>query len=215
MRGGSYGLQAAQKGYVGICWTNSLAVMPPWGGKDTRIGTNPLVIAVPGNPPTYVDMSCSMFSYGKLEVTRLAGKQTPFDAGFDDEGKPTRDPATVEKNRRLLPMGYWKGSGLSIVLDMVATLLSGGLSVAEVSEDLDDEYRVSQVFIAIEVDRLIDGKTRNEKLRRITDYVLSATPAEAGIPVRLPGHNLEKIIATHRQHGIPVDDGVWQKIRAL
>ena len=83
------------------------------------------------------------------------------------------------------------------------------------SEDLDDEYRVSQVFIAIEVDRLIDGKTRNEKLRRITDYVLSATPAEAGIPVRLPGHNLEKIIATHRQHGIPVDDGVWQKIRAL
>ena len=194
MRGGSYGLQAAQKGYVGICWTNSLAVMPPWGGKEPRIGTNPLVIAVPGNPPTYVDMSCSMFSYGKLEVTRLAGKQT---------------------NRRLLPMGYWKGSGLSIVLDMVATLLSGGLSVAEVSEDLDDEYRVSQVFIAIEVDRLIDGKTRDEKLRRITDYVLSATPSQEGVPVRLPGHNLEKTIAEHRKNGIPVDDSVWQKILAL
>lgn len=215
MRGGSYGLQAAQKGYVGICWTNSLAVMPPWGGKEPRIGTNPLVIAVPGNPPTYVDMSCSMFSYGKLEVTRLAGKQTPIDAGFDDDGNLTRDPATVEKNRRLLPMGYWKGSGLSIVLDMVATLLSGGLSVAEVSEDLDDEYRVSQIFIAIEVDRLIDGKTRDEKLRRITDYVLSATPSQEGVPVRLPGHNLEKTIAEHRKNGIPVDDSVWQKILAL
>lgn len=215
MRGGTYGLQAAQKGYIGICWTNSLAVMPPWGGVEPRIGTNPLVIAVPGDPPTCVDMSCSMFSYGKLEMTRLAGKQTPVDAGFDDDGHYTRDPATVEKNRRLLPMGYWKGSGLSIVLDMMATLLSGGLSVAEVSEELDDEYRVSQIFIAIEVERLTDGATRAEKLRRITDYVLSATPMHAGEKVRLPGHNLEKTIAGHRANGIPVDDGVWQKILAL
>ncbi|MDO4642858.1 MAG: 3-dehydro-L-gulonate 2-dehydrogenase [Cardiobacteriaceae bacterium] len=215
MRGGTYGLQAAKKGYIGICWTNSLAVMPPWGGKEPRVGTNPLVIAVPSDPPTYVDMSCSMFSYGKLEVTRLAGKQTPVDAGFDDDGNLTRDPATIEKNRRLLPMGYWKGSGLSIVLDMIATLLSGGLSVAEVSEDLDDEYRVSQIFMAIEVDRLTDGKTRAEKLQRITNYVLSATPNQPDETIRLPGHNLEKTIAKHHTQGIPVDDSVWNKILSL
>lgn len=46
MRGGSYGWQAAEKGYIGICWTNSIAVMPPWGSKECRIGTNPLIVAI-------------------------------------------------------------------------------------------------------------------------------------------------------------------------
>jgi 3-dehydro-L-gulonate 2-dehydrogenase len=65
----------------------------------------------------------SMFSYGMLEVNRLAGRELPVDGGFDDEGNLTKEPGVIEKNRRILPMGYWKGSGLSIVLDMIATLL--------------------------------------------------------------------------------------------
>ena len=66
----------------------------------------------------------------------------------------TKEPGVIEKNRRILPMGYWKGSGMSIVLDMIATLLSDGASVAEVTEDNSDEYGISQIFIAIEVDKL-------------------------------------------------------------
>ena len=120
MRGGSYGWQAAEKGYIGICWTNSIAVMPPWGAKECRIGTNPLIVAIPSTPITMVDMSMSMFSYGMLEVNRLAGRQLPVDGGFDDEGNLTKEPGVIEKNRRILPMGYWKGSGMSIVLDMIA-----------------------------------------------------------------------------------------------
>ena len=95
----------------------------------------------------------------------------PVEGGFDDEGKLTKDPAPIEKNRRILPMGYWKGSGLSIVLDMIATLLSDGSSVAAVTEDNSDEFNISQVFIAIEVDKLIDGATRDAKLQRIMDYI--------------------------------------------
>ena len=215
MRGGSYGYQAAEQGYVGICWTNSIAVMPPWGSKECRIGTNPLIVAVPGNPVTMVDMSMSMFSYGMLEVNRLAGRQLPVDGGFDDDGNLTRDPGVVEKNRRILPMGYWKGSGLSIVLDMIATLLSGGLSVAEVSEEMDDEYNVSQVFVAIEVDRLIDKGTRDEKLRRICDYVLTAERSDPSQAIRLPGHEFPQMKAQNKEKGIPVDERVWEKIRAL
>ena len=138
MRGGSYGWQAAEKGYIGICWTNSIAVMPSWGAKECNIGTNPLIVAIPSTPITMVDMSMSMFSYGMLEVNRLAGRQLPVDGGFDDEGNLTKEPGVIEKNRRILPMGYWKGSGLSIVLDMIATLLSNGASVAEVTEEVAD-----------------------------------------------------------------------------
>ncbi|MDP8184581.1 3-dehydro-L-gulonate 2-dehydrogenase [Phocoenobacter skyensis] len=215
MRGGGYGYQAAEKGYIGICWTNSIAVMPPWGAKECRIGTNPLIIAVPSNPITMVDMSCSMYSYGMLEVNRLAGRQTIVDAGFDDDGNLTKDPATIEKNRRLLPMGYWKGSGLSIVLDMIATLLSNGESVASVTEDKDDEYCVSQIFIAIEVDRLIDGKTKEEKLNRIMDYVFTAERSDPNVAIRLPGHEFVQLKADNQANGIPVDDSVWEKLLSL
>ena len=105
MRGGSYGWQAAEKGYIGICWTNSIAVMPAWGSKACCIGTNPLIVAIPSTPITMVDMSMSMFSYGMLEVNRLAGRTLPVDGGFDDEGHLTREPGVIEKNRRILPMG--------------------------------------------------------------------------------------------------------------
>jgi 3-dehydro-L-gulonate 2-dehydrogenase len=97
MRGGSYGWQAAEKGYIGICWTNSIAVMPPWGAKECRIGTNPLIVAIPSTPITMVDMSMSMFSYGMLEVNRLAGRELPVDGGFDDEGHLTKEPGVIEK----------------------------------------------------------------------------------------------------------------------
>ncbi|KID02327.2 3-dehydro-L-gulonate 2-dehydrogenase [Hafnia alvei] len=215
MRGGSYGWQAAEKGYIGICWTNSIAVMPPWGAKECRIGTNPLIVAIPGNPITMVDMSMSMFSYGMLEVNRLAGRELPVDGGFDDEGNLTREPGVIEKNRRILPMGYWKGSGLSIVLDMIATLLSDGASVAEVTEDNSDEYGISQIFIAIEVDRLIEGATRDAKLQRIMDYVKGAERANPEVAIRLPGHEFTQLLAENRRNGITIDDSVWAKIQAL
>lgn len=113
MRGGSYGWQAAEKGYIGICWTNSIAVMPPWGAKECRIGTNPLIVAIPSTPITMVDMSMSMFSYGMLEVNRLAGRELPVDGGFDDNGQLTKEPGVIEKNRRILrPLcrrGYLSG----------------------------------------------------------------------------------------------------------
>ncbi|MCZ8874241.1 3-dehydro-L-gulonate 2-dehydrogenase [Escherichia albertii] len=215
MRGGSYGWQAAEKGYIGICWTNSIAVMPPWGAKECRIGTNPLIVVIPSTPITMVDMSMSMFSYGMLEVNRLAGRQLPVDGGFDNEGNLTKEPAVIEKNRRILPMGYWKGSGMSIVLDMIATLLSDGASVAEVTEDNSDEYGISQIFIAIEVDKLIDGATRDAKLQRIMDYVTTAERADENQAIRLPDHEFTTLLAENRRNGITVDDSVWAKIQAL
>ena len=68
-----------------------------------------------------VDCALSQFSYGKLESTRLAGRQLPVPGGCDEDGQLTTDPAAIEKSGRALPIGYWKGSGLSILLDLIAT----------------------------------------------------------------------------------------------
>ena len=77
MRGGSYGWQAADAGVIGICWTNTLPNVPPWGASEPRIGNNPLIIAIP-RPPAHVvlDMAMSQFSVGALASYRTRGERS-------------------------------------------------------------------------------------------------------------------------------------------
>src|SRR5665213_1480585 len=105
MRAGSYGWQAAEAGMIGICWTNTMPNLPPWGGLDPVLGNNPLVFAVP-RPSGHVvlDMAMSQFSYGALESYRNCGRQLPVDGGFDMDGNLTRDPAAIEASQRALPI---------------------------------------------------------------------------------------------------------------
>ena len=103
MRGGSYGWQAADAGMIGICWTNTLPNLPPWGGIDPRLGNNPLVIAVPRtNGHVVLDMSTSQFSYGAMELRQMHGELLPVDGGFDSDGKLTRDPVAILESRRAI-----------------------------------------------------------------------------------------------------------------
>jgi len=133
MRGGSYGLQAAAANCIAICWTNALAAMPAWGGRDVRLGNNPLVLAMPGDPPVLVDMSMSQFSYGKLQAYRLDHARLPVPGGYDEAGNLTDDPGAIEATRRGLPIGHWKGAALATILDMIAAVLSGGNATADLT----------------------------------------------------------------------------------
>src|SRR6516162_1277739 len=140
MRGGTYGWQAAEAGVIGICWTNTMPNLPPWGSSAPLLGNNPLVIAVP-RPQGHVvlDMAMSQFSYGALESYRKRGQLLPVDGGFDPEGRLTRDPGAIEASGRPLPIGYWKGSGLALMLDLLAGLLSGGRVTHEIVADPERE----------------------------------------------------------------------------
>ena len=150
MRGGTYGWQAAEEGLIGICWTNTMPNMPAWGGKDCRIGNNPIVMAIPRSNGEHVVVDCavSQFSYGKIESYRLSGQQLPVPGGYNKDGELTTDPGQIEETWRVLPMGYWKGSGLSILMDLIATILSGGNSVADVGS-FGDEVGVTQIITHI------------------------------------------------------------------
>ena len=91
----------------------------------------------------------SQFSVGALASYRSRGERLPVPGGYDVSGQLTDDPAALEESRRLLPIGFWKGSGLSLVLDMAAALLSGGLATFQISDEPERETSLSQVFIAI------------------------------------------------------------------
>src|ERR1035438_2326063 len=164
MRGGAYGWQAAEAGFIGICWTNTMPNLPPWGGAEPCIGNNPLVIAVPrAEGHVVLDMAMSQFSYGALESYRNRGEMLPMEGGFDLEGNLTRDPAAIEQSLRPLPIGYWKGSGLSIVLDMIASMTSLGKATHQLSTDPLLEAGISQVFLAINPAAFGDGPRSEER----------------------------------------------------
>jgi 3-dehydro-L-gulonate 2-dehydrogenase len=189
--------------------------MPAWGAKDFRIGNNPLVFAVPyENEAIVLDFAMSQFSYGKLEMYQLEGKQLPYPGGFDKEGGLTSWSGEIIETRRALPIGYWKGSGLSILLDILAATLSGGLSTSEISQK-EAEYALSQVFIAISLKKLTNYENIESTVRNIIRSVKESDPAEPGGEIRYPGENIIKVREENRKNGIPVNKSVWETILAL
>lgn len=216
MRGGAYGWQAANAGYVGICWTNTQPNMPAWGAKDRRIGNNPFIIALPRKDGhVVVDAAMAQYSYGKIEEMKYAGKQLPFPGGYDEAGNLTTDPGEIMKTWRVIPIGFWKGSGFSIVLDMLAAGLSEGNSTYEVGKLGEDEYALSQVLIAIDL-RKASGEEYAEKIMNDTIADIKASvPVSEQMRIMYPG---EPELLTRRrnlENGIEVEDSVWKTITSF
>jgi 3-dehydro-L-gulonate 2-dehydrogenase len=217
MRGGAFGWQAAEKGFVAICWTNTESCMPTWGAKSTCIGNNPFIMAAPRKEGHIVlDMAMSQYSYGKLQVTRLKNDKLPYAGGFDTEGQLTDDPGAIETSRRILPMGYWKGSGFAILLDLISALLSGGLTTAGIDKfDQGSCGSCCQVFIAIDPLKINTQEFIDNALEETISQLKSSTPANENGEIFYPGEQSLKKRFENMELGIPVDDSVWEKVKEL
>lgn len=217
MRGGAYGWQAAEKGFIGICWTNTESCMPAWGAKSGGIGNNPFIMAVPRKDGHIVlDMAMSQYSYGKLQVTRLKNEKLPFAGGFDQEGNLTDDPGAIEETRRILPMGYWKGSGFAVMLDLISALLSGGLTTAAIDRaGLGSCGSCCQVFIAINPLKINSQEYIEQVLNETIHQLKTSVPADENGEIFYPGEQSLKKRRENLELGIPVDDGIWSKVKEL
>ncbi|HWG18898.1 MAG TPA: 3-dehydro-L-gulonate 2-dehydrogenase [Terracidiphilus sp.] len=216
MRGGTYGWQAAEAGAIGICWTNTMPNLPPWGAAEPAIGNNPLVIAVPrAQGHVVLDMAMSQFSYGGLESYSKRGEMLPVDGGFDSEGKLTRDPAAIEATQRLLPIGYWKGSGLSVVLDMMAAMLSLGNATHQIATDPLREAGLSQMFVAMQPAALGPAAEQERAVDAIVESLHACPPAEERKQVRYPGEHTLRLREENRRLGLPIEPAVWDEILAM
>ena len=215
MRGGSYGWQAAEAGAIGICWTNTMANLPPWGASDPRVGNNPLIIAVPrAKGHVVLDMAMSQFSYGTLVSYRMRGEQLPVEGGFDAAGQLTRDPAAIEASKRSLPIGYWKGSGLALMLDIVGALLSGGCATYQIPADTERETDLSQVFIAVDLPSVDRASTSVSLADQIVEHLQSSSVAD-GVQMRYPGERVLRTRKENMANGIPVEPSIWREVQGL
>lgn len=215
MRGGTYGWKAAKQGYAFICWTNTIANMPAWGAKESRLGNNPLIISIPqDNEAIVLDMALSQFSYGGMEKFAMQQKPLPVPGGYDEAGQMTTDPKKVLQTQRSLPIGYWKGSGLSLLLDILATILSGGKSTFQITEQ-KSESAVSQVFIAFKLSSLYNSSAINNVINGIIADFHNAAPGETSDKILYPGQRVLLTRKENTENGIPVNSKVWDEILAL
>lgn len=217
MRGGTYAWDIVEEGFISINWTNTESCMPVWGGKDQKIGNNPICIAIPyKEKPFVLDMAISQYSYGKLQVTRLAGKDLPYPGGFDVDGNLTSEPGKIEESGRILPIGYWKGSGFAVALDLLASILSNGKTAADMDRlDRGSCTGCSQVFIVIdpnvfstkeEVEKIADG---------LINHIKSSERTNEDREISYPGEGVISRRENSLKNGIHADESVWEKVKKL
>jgi 3-dehydro-L-gulonate 2-dehydrogenase len=212
MRGGTYGWQAAEAGFIGVCWTNTLPNLPPWGGTTPALGNNPLVLSVPrATGPIVLDIAMSQFSYGALEAHHARGELLPVVGGFNGAGELTRDPAAIEAAQRPLPIGFWKGSGLAFVLDVIGAALAGGQATCEIAQDPLRESGLTQVFIAIGGAGAF-GRNPDEVADSAIRFLQSSQPAAEGLHIRYPGEQTLRLREENLARGIPVDRLAWEEL---
>lgn len=217
MRGGTYMWRMAEAGFMGISWINSESCMPMWGSDEEGVGNNPFCMGIPREDgPIVLDMAMSQYAYGKLGVYRLAGRQLPYPGGFDTEGRLTTDPGEIETSRRVLPIGYWKGSGFAIVLDLAAALMANGLSGIH----MDSAARGScggccQIFIAFNP-YLFGGKEEIQRMLNERVAAADAThPVTEGGQVYCPGERSRMNRERSMREGVVVDEVIWEQVQAI
>tara|TARA_R110002096_G_scaffold44354_4_gene119225 strand:+ start:12849 stop:13853 length:1005 start_codon:yes stop_codon:yes gene_type:complete len=215
MRGGTYGWQAAEAGCISIIFTNTQPSMPPWGGKDSRLGNNPYVVSIPrAEGHVVLDMAISQFSFGKMNDYKLKGEKLPYSGGWDDNDELSNDPEKILSNERALPIGYWKGSAFSMILDMLATLLAAGDSTYKIGLK-PYETGVSQIYLCIYPDIFGDKSLQEKLINEIIDYTHNVEPMNAGDKTYYPGERSLQATKKNLKNGIPIDKNVWQKILEL
>ncbi len=224
MRAGTYGWQAADQGLFAICWTNTGRNLPAWGTAVATLGNNPLVLAIPrrtpqgeyaGGPHVVLDMAMSQFSYGQLEAYARRGEQLPVPGGFDQAGDLSTDPAAIYQTFRALPVGFWKGSGLALTLDLFAALLSGGNATHQISPDPMLESGISQIFLAIDPANLSAASELDRAATALIDQLHQAPRTNRGEAPRYPGENTLQLRETNLKEGVPVEDPAWSELLTL
>jgi uncharacterized oxidoreductase len=209
---GDWAEMAAEAGQVSLHFLNTSGAqrVAPFGGSDRRLSTNPMAIGVPvaGGPPAILDITTSTVAEGKLMVAMNKGDSVPDGWIVDKAGRPTTDPKDFYDGGALLTIGAHKGSGLSILTDLLAGAVTTGRS-----SDPDDTI-LRNNMLSIYVDPSVydrEGVVLAEA-HRFVEWVKASPPAKAGEPVLAPGDIERRTRAARLAGGVPLDDKTWQDL---
>jgi LDH2 family malate/lactate/ureidoglycolate dehydrogenase len=207
------------EGMIGIVMCNASPSVPPWQGRDGRLGTNPLCVSVPSTGPGgwLLDMATTTVALNRI-VKAAATCLSTIPAGWatDAEGVPTTD-TQVALRGLLMPLGGYKGSGLGLMIEVLCAVLSGGAMSTEVGglHNLDRPMNTSQVFLAVDVTRFISRADFQSRMEHLVRTVKSARPARGYEEVLVAGDPEWRSEERRLKEGIPVDSSLWERLTTL
>jgi uncharacterized oxidoreductase len=206
---GDWAEMAADAGQVSLHFLNTSGAqrVAPFGGSDRRLSTNPMAIGVPlaGGEPVILDITTSTVAEGKLMVALNKGERVPEGWIVDKRGEPTTDPKDFYDGGALLTIGAHKGSGLSILTD----LLAGAVTTGRSSDPADTVLRNNMLSIYIAPGVYDKDGIVLAEAQRFVDWVKASPPAVAGQAVLQPGEIERRTRATRLTGGVPLDDTTW------
>ena len=212
----TYTLQAARKGFVGLAFTNASPAMAPWGGKEAVLGNNPWSIAVPapeGTWPIVLDLANTIVARGKIRAAHARGESIPEGWALDADGRPTTDPEAALRGT-LLPIGDYKGYGISFIFEVLTAVLAGAAISLEVGSPHNGTVHqgLGQTFVALDVARLQSLTAFRSRVAKLVHYVRQAKRLTGVERIMLPGER-EAALAEEQEHiGIALPKEVREAI---
>lgn len=189
--------------YVAVASANH---MPPWGGTESLLGTNPIAVAIPSgkNPPIVLDMATTVAAYGKVKTAAQRGETMPEGWMIDAMGNAITDPSKSSEGF-LLPIGGPKGYGLALIFGILAGTLNGaafGRNVVDFNADATTETNTGQFIVALDIKAFADPDVFREGIDRVWEEMKSS-PCLPGVEeIRIPGERLDNVRQERTANGI-------------
>jgi uncharacterized oxidoreductase len=203
---------AAEAGQISLHFVNVPGGIrvPPHGAREPRFGTNPMAagVPVPGSDPILLDFSTASIPFGKVQGAKNRGEKLPLGLLLDREGKPTENPSALFEGGSILPIAEHRGAGLSLMVELLAGVLTGGGASGAERKFLYN----NMLSIFVDTTQPSRAAGYEAEARRFIDWVRAAAPIDTANPVQLPGDRSRGIARKRITTGVPVDDVTWRKI---
>ena len=214
-----YCLIAAEEGFASMIGSNASTTIAPTGGRETKLGNNPLGFGVPrpGARPVILDMAMSVAARGKIRAALQRGQSIPDTWATDRNGRATTDPREA-LDGFLLPFGGYKGYGLALIVDLLAGVLSGAAYLEHVNSWLDDPDKpgnLGHFFLLIDTRVLGSTEWLAQRMADFDAIIHGTQPADPAVPVRLPGEMELDRLDKQRREGVAVDAALLARLQSI
>lgn len=205
----SYLLQAVRAGYAAFVFTNASRAMPVWGGRTPFLGTSPFAFAAPGGdrqPPIVLDMATSVVARGKIRRAAQKGEPIPAGWALDAQGQPTTDAAAAYEGL-ILPLGGPKGSGLSLMMEVLSGVMSGAAFGGEVRNqyiDFEAPQDVGHCMLALRPELAVGPEAYRQRMDALVQRAKASPRVDPAQDILMPGEPEARAEAQRRAIGIPL-----------
>jgi len=213
-----YALEIAKHDMIGMAFTNTDALVRTYAGKRPFLGNNPICVAVPcdGEDPFCLDMATSVVTFNKIRQLREQGVKAPEGVGADKDGVETTDPNRITT---LLPIGGYKGYGLSLVVEIFCSLLTGmpyGPHIPKMFEaPMSTKRALGQFVSAIRIDCFQDVDVFKKRMAIMVKELRGEPALDKDVPIQVAGDPEKKAASARSKSGIPLKENEYMVLKEL